>query len=727
MVDSQYYLPNDIGISPLDCAEAFRQLSPKEKLYAHYLSRAAWYGGLVVLLQTSPESASIYVLLQKLFRRQPPAQLEGVATAAGLSPEEYQAFLVYAAGLYANMGNYKSFGDTKFIPNLPKDKLKALVWQSQAFQESPTEMEALWNNCGQLMYSLEDKQKQLGLGDKGITTYFSGNCCLEDAELAQKFLDSKNLSAYNTRLFKEEGAEGKRCYQVRLASAEKKDSSADGEGETRCGRYEFEDAVFHVRRGDYAPLMKKVSDNLDKAKTYAANESQQRMLEEYVRSFTYGSVDAHKEGSRHWIKDKGPIVESYIGFIESYRDPFGSRGEFEGFVAVVNKSMSARFAKLVSSAEVLLPQLPWPPAFEKDNFLRPDFTSLDVLTFAGSGIPAGINIPNYDDIRQTEGFKNVSLGNVLAVAYSTQKEKLTFLEENDKDMYIKWKSPSFEVQVGLHELLGHGSGKLFVQDEKGNFNFERDSVRNPETGELISSWYKGSETWDSKFSTIASSYEECRAECVGLYLCLNKEVLSIFGHEGTDAEDVIYVNWLTMVRAGLLGLEFYTPESKSWRQAHMQARFVILRVLLEAGEGLVTLQERTGSDGRPDALITLDRSKVHTVGKSAIQRFLCKLQVHKSTADVDGGRALYEGYSAVSSTGSHDFLRLRETVLLRKEARKMFVQANTQVKGEGVELVDYEGSAAGLISSFTERFPEDAEEVEAQLLELNKRDAPCWC
>ena len=37
-----------------------------------------------------------------------------------------------------------------------------------------------------------------------------------------------------------------------------------------------------------------------------------------------------------------------------------------------------------------------------------------------------------DDIRQSEGFKNVSLGNVLAVAYATQKEKLTFLEEDDK-------------------------------------------------------------------------------------------------------------------------------------------------------------------------------------------------------------------------------------------------------------------------------------------------------
>lgn len=41
---------------------------------------------------------------------------------------------------------------------------------------------------------------------------------------------------------------------------------------------------------------------------------------------------------------------------------------------------------------------------------------------------------------------------------------------------------------------------------------------------------------------------------------------SIFGHEAQDADDVVYINWLSMVRAGLLGLEFYTPESKSWRQ-----------------------------------------------------------------------------------------------------------------------------------------------------------------
>jgi dipeptidyl-peptidase-3 len=536
---------------------------------------------------------------------------------------------------------------------------------------------------------------------------------MDDAELINRFFKEMGLEAYNTRLFKKSAlGDGKASYDVRLASVL---GSGESEEQDLLGSHTFEGHQITVSRGDYSKLMQLVTQNMLKARENSLNDIENGMLGEYLRSFRTGSLSAHKDGSRFWIKDKGPIIETYIGFIETYRDPAGSRGEFEGFVAMVNKEMSSKFGELVSRAEQFLPLLPWSSAFEKDTFLRPDFTSLDVLTFSGSGIPAGINIPNYDEIRQKEGFKNVSLGNVIPASY--KDSNILFLSDSDQELMQKYRVGSFEVQVGLHELLGHGSGKLFYKNKSGEYNFDQATVINPLTKGKITNCYDEGETYDSKFTTIGSSYEECRAECVGLYLSTNRDVLKIFGYEGEDADNVMYVNWLSLLWTAVRSMEMYQLKAGVWGQAHSQARFVILRVLQEADPDLVKVDQRTGSDGKPDLLLSFDRSKLETVAKKAIGDFLVRLQTYKSLGDVTTASKMFNAYSTVDAP----FSDYHSVVVARRQPRKMFVQCNTTVDADGnVQLKEYEASHEGLIQSWLERFSGDR--VDEILQELWAKD-----
>jgi dipeptidyl-peptidase III len=57
-----------------------------------------------------------------------------------------------------------------------------------------------------------------------------------------------------------------------------------------------------------------------------------------------------------------------------------------GFTAIVNKELSAKYETLVNNAPNLIKGLPWGSNFEVDVFKRPDFTALEVLSFATGGM-----------------------------------------------------------------------------------------------------------------------------------------------------------------------------------------------------------------------------------------------------------------------------------------------------------------------------------------------------
>jgi len=241
----------------------------------------------------------------------------------------------------------------------------------------------------------------------------------------------------------------------------------------------------------------------------------------------------------------------------------------------------------------------------------------------------------------------------------------------------------------------------------------------------VASWYKSGESYDSLFSSLGSSYEECRAECVGIYLSAFNDILKVFHHDGQEAENVLYINWLSMILGGINGMEAFNVDSGKWGQAHSQARFVILRVLMEQAKDLITIDMVTNKDdGKPDMLITVDREEIMTSGKKAIEDFLMKLQVYKSTADITSARKMFDNYSELSAKNptSTDYLKMREIVLDRKKPRTVLVQYNTVLDDGEVVLKTYDSTPEGFAQSWVERYNQPEIKYKS-LRQLYEKDA----
>ncbi|KAL7340779.1 aflatoxin-detoxifizyme [Rhodotorula toruloides] len=692
---SRYLADSNPPVCSLRIADSFKALTREEKLYAHYISQASWAGGRIIQRQTTPTAERLCDLVIATFSaaKGKAADLEALKAKSGVSDEDWNELLAYSAQVLSNLSNMRSFGATKFIPRVSEQSFEAVV---KASQRSDVAL-PLWQELKEEIYSLSPEASlSIGKPSAGhVSAYYPSSPAPSDAQVdeVQALCDAAGISTANTRLSRVSDTE------LVLLVASISALPSHYPKSLKSEKLGFE---VRLQAGDYADALAKVDAALAQAGQYAANDNQREMLKHYAKSFETGNIEAHKEGSRSWVKDVGPVVESYIGFIEDYVDPFGARAEWEGFTAIVNKAESAKFDTLVQGAAEHLKTLPWPKEYEVDVFKRPDFTALEILSFATSGIPAGINIPNCDnyDIRESLGFKNVSLINVLSA--KAPGEPCTFIYPDEVEQYRAWEDKAFSVQVANHELLGHGSGKLFQQRADGSRNFDPEKTINPLTGEPIESWYMPGETYGSKVGPVSSSMEECRAEAVALYLASNADIATIFGHDTKEAqEDLVYYTFLVMMRAGVRALEFYDPTTKKHGQAHMQARLGIAQWLISHDIARVEFVH-DDSGNLVDAFARVDRKAALERGKEVMGQLLVEIQVRKSTGDGPGATKFYTELTAPSAEWVD---KLRPLVLAKKLPRKVFVQPNTVVNPStgDVELVEYPTTPEGVVQSFIER------------------------
>lgn len=142
--------------------------------------------------------------------------------------------------------------------------------------------------------------RSLGYPSDGLlSNYYSQDITKDEISAVQNFLDLKDIRSENTRLRKRI-ENGQLIYELLVASAIMPPTQTFVITGTDSA---VDEAALNIVFGDHLSDLTLVISYLEKAKQCAANKNQVSMIEAYIESFQTGSIEAHKESQKHWIKD----------------------------------------------------------------------------------------------------------------------------------------------------------------------------------------------------------------------------------------------------------------------------------------------------------------------------------------------------------------------------------------------------------------------------------------
>lgn len=208
------------------------------------MARASWLGSRVSWFQRSAESPALLVVLHKLFQNGVPKLKE---TCSFLTDDELNQLLAYSAGVFNNCGNFKSFGDTKFVPELSPTRMRQVI-ESYNLQE-------IWEKIEKEVYCEEDPVQRIAFrDDNGQTSYYTSNVTSKDAKFVDEFCQANNISPLNTRLFKlEDGS-----YDLKICSVQP-------DIMPYLGDHDFNGSKIKVSAADFSAFMRDVVSEMQQA------------------------------------------------------------------------------------------------------------------------------------------------------------------------------------------------------------------------------------------------------------------------------------------------------------------------------------------------------------------------------------------------------------------------------------------------------------------------------
>jgi dipeptidyl-peptidase-3 len=375
-----------------------------------------------------------------------------------------------------------------------------------------------------------------------------------------------------------------------------------------------------------------------------------------------------------WVGDRESPVDTINGFVEVYMDPRGAKGAWEGIVCYVHAAKTRALQTLAVHAQWFEDHMPWDARFRKTDVKGITMRAIEVVVETGDSgpvSPVGINLPNDQAIRERHGSKSMSLTNVSdAYERSTPDDMRTEFawSPDEADRSRRWGGFVQELTTAMHEVIGHGSGRMAPG-----------VVESP--SRLLAEQY--------------SAIEEARADLVALYFLPDAKLVELGLVPAGEQDDIVKAEYEHYVRNALVQLR-RVREGTKLEEDHMRNRQMIVN-WLRAHTTSVDVRRRDGNT----YFVMTDRSAF----REGVGRLLAEVQRIKSEGDLAAARGLFETY------GVHFDPALRDEVATRVD--RLGLPSYT---GFVMPRLHAQWNEAGAIVDVEMSYPCD---LEAQMLEYS--------
>jgi len=315
-------------------------------------------------------------------------------------------------------------------------------------------------------------------------------------------------------------------------------------------------------------------------------------------------------------------------------DARGVKGAWEGVVYYVNQEKAAKIERLAESAQWFEDHLPIDPRYRKPDVQGISARAIEVVVETGDSgpvTPIGVNLPNDQRIREQYGSKSVSLSNVIE-AYE-QSTLDSFREEfcwSDVEhaRAKEWGLFASELATEIHEVLGHGSGRM------------AEAVVVPPQ-EILKEQY--------------SALEETRADLVALYFIADPHLADLGIVSAEHHAEIVRAEYEAYARNALLQLR-RVREGTHLEEDHMRNRQTIVHWLM-AHTSAVEARRR----GNKTFYVMTDVQAF----REGVGLLLAEVQRIKSEGDYAAAKELFESY------GVHFDPELRDEIVARVDRLRL--------------------------------------------------------